>query len=37
MVGGAPVTELVREKTGCDFYCKDVYEGIQLAMKVYDS
>ncbi len=36
MVGGAPVTELVREKTGCDFYCKDAYEGIQLAMKVYD-
>ena len=37
MVGGAPVTDLVKEKTGCDFYCKDAYEGVKIAMKVYSS
>lgn len=36
MVGGAPVTELVREKTGCDFYGKDAFEGVKYARKVYN-
>jgi methylmalonyl-CoA mutase cobalamin-binding domain/chain len=35
MIGGAPVTELVRKKTGCDYYCKDAYEGVKTAFKIY--
>lgn len=35
MVGGAPVTDLVAKKTGCDFYGKDAYEGLKYANKVY--
>ena len=35
MVGGAPVTELVREKSGCDFYGKDAFSGVKYAREVY--
>lgn len=34
MIGGGPVTELVREKTGCDFYGKDAADGLQYALEV---
>ena len=34
MIGGGPVTELVREKTGCDFYGKDAAAGANYALKV---
>jgi methylmalonyl-CoA mutase cobalamin-binding domain/chain len=34
MIGGGPVTELVREKTGCDFYGKDAVAGTNYALKV---
>jgi methanogenic corrinoid protein MtbC1 len=35
MVGGAPVTELVRDKSGCDFYGEDAFSGVKYARKVY--
>lgn len=35
IVGGAPVTLLVAEKTGCDFYGKDALSGLRYASKVY--
>jgi methylmalonyl-CoA mutase cobalamin-binding domain/chain len=34
MIGGGPVTELVRKSTGCDFYGKDAAAGVDYAMKV---
>jgi len=34
MIGGGPVTELVREKTGCDFYGKDAADGMNYALEV---
>jgi methylmalonyl-CoA mutase cobalamin-binding domain/chain len=34
MIGGGPVTELVRQSTGCDFYGKDAVAGIEFALKV---
>ena len=34
MIGGGPVTELVREKTGCDFYGRDASAGVNYALKV---
>lgn len=34
MIGGGPVTELVREKTGCDFYGKDAVAGMNYAISV---
>ena len=34
MIGGGPVTELVREKTGCDFYGKDAVSGTNYALEV---
>ena len=34
MIGGGPVTELVRERTGCDFYGKDAVAGVNYALKV---
>ena len=34
MIGGGPVTELVRKKTGCDFYGKDAAAGVNYALKV---
>ena len=37
MVGGGPVTELVREKTGCDFYGKDAAAGTRYAMEVVEA
>jgi len=33
MIGGGPVTELVREKTGCDFYGKDAVSGTNYALE----
>lgn len=36
MVGGGAVTELVCEKTGCDFYGKDALAGVKIASKVYN-
>lgn len=35
MVGGAPVTDLVAEKTGCDYYGKDAFSGVNFASDVY--
>ncbi|MHB1254100.1 MAG: cobalamin B12-binding domain-containing protein [Candidatus Humimicrobiaceae bacterium] len=35
MVGGGPVTELVAEKTGCDFYGKNAFAGVKFAEQVY--
>jgi 5-methyltetrahydrofolate--homocysteine methyltransferase len=35
MVGGAPVTELVREKSGADFYGEDAFSGVKYAREVY--
>jgi len=37
MVGGGPVTELVREKTGCDFYGKDAVAGTNYALEVIEA
>lgn len=36
MAGGAPVTELVAEKTGCDYYGKDAVSGVKFALSVYE-
>ena len=33
MIGGGPVTELVCEKTGCDFYGKDAVSGTNYALE----
>ncbi len=35
MVGGAPVTELVKDKTGCDYYGKDAVNGLKFVSKIY--
>lgn len=35
MVGGAPVTELVKEKTDCDYYGKDAVNGLRFVSDVY--
>ena len=35
MIGGAPVTDLVAQKTGCDFYGKDAFSGIKFASDIY--
>ena len=35
MVGGSPVSELVVQKTGCDYYGKDAFAGIKFASGVY--
>ncbi len=37
IIGGAPVTELVAEKTGCDFYGKSALSGVRYASEVYVS
>lgn len=34
MIGGAPVTETVAEKTRCDFFGKDAQAGVNYALKV---
>lgn len=34
MIGGGPVTDLVREKTGCDFYGRDAVAGANYALEV---
>lgn len=35
MVGGAPITKLVADSTGCDYYGKDAYDGLKYAKKIY--
>lgn len=35
IIGGAPVTDLVAEKTGCDYYGKDAFSGIKFASGIY--
>ncbi len=35
IIGGAPVTELVAEKTGCDHYGKDALSGLRYATEIY--
>lgn len=35
MIGGAPTSELVREKTGADFYGKNAFDGVKFASKIY--
>ncbi len=34
MIGGGPVTDLVSEKTGCDFYGRDAVAGTNHALEV---
>jgi methylmalonyl-CoA mutase cobalamin-binding domain/chain len=34
MIGGGPVTELVRQSTGCDFYGKDAAAGVDFALRM---
>jgi methylmalonyl-CoA mutase cobalamin-binding domain/chain len=34
MVGGAPVTGIVAEQTGCDFFGEDAASGVNFALKV---
>ena len=34
MIGGAPVTEVVAEETGCDFYGKDAAAALDYALNV---
>jgi methylmalonyl-CoA mutase cobalamin-binding domain/chain len=35
IIGGAPVTELVAEKTGSDCYGKDALSGLRYASEIY--
>jgi methylmalonyl-CoA mutase cobalamin-binding domain/chain len=35
MIGGAPVTELVREKSGADFYGQDAFAAVKYAKIIY--
>ena len=35
MVSGAPASELVKEKTGADFYRKDAFYVIEIASEIY--
>lgn len=35
IIGGAPVTELVAEKTGCDSFGKSALSGVKFASEVY--
>jgi methylmalonyl-CoA mutase cobalamin-binding domain/chain len=34
MLGGAPVTEVVAEETGCDYYGKDAAAAVEFALNV---
>jgi len=34
MIGGAPVTEVVAEETGCDYYGKDAASAVDYALRV---
>ena len=36
IIGGAPITELVAEKTGSDYYGKDALSGLRYASEIYD-
>jgi methanogenic corrinoid protein MtbC1 len=35
MIGGAPISEFVRQRVGADFYGKDAFEGVKIASRVY--
>jgi len=35
MIGGAPITEFVRERIGADFYGKDAFESVKIAQRIY--
>jgi methylmalonyl-CoA mutase cobalamin-binding domain/chain len=35
MIGGQPVTELVKTSSGADFYGKDALDGVRFAHRVY--
>ncbi len=37
MIGGAPVTEVVAEETGCDYYGKDAASAVEYALKVVNA
>ena len=37
IIGGGPVTDLVCEKTGSDFYGKDAVAGVNYALKVVNA
>ncbi len=37
IIGGAPVTELVAEKTGSDYYGKDALSSIRYASEIYNA
>ncbi len=37
MIGGGPVTDLVCEKTGSDFYGKDAVAGVNYALKIVNA
>jgi len=37
MVGGAPVTEMVAEETGCDYFGKDAASGAKYALSVIEA
>jgi methylmalonyl-CoA mutase cobalamin-binding domain/chain len=35
IIGGSPITELVKNNTGCDYYGKNAVEGLKLIKEVY--
>lgn len=35
MIGGAATSELVRKKTGADFYGKDASDVVRYALRIY--
>ncbi len=37
MIGGAPVTEVVAEETGCDYFGKDAASAVDYALKVVNA
>jgi len=37
MIGGAPVTEVVAEETGCDYHGKDAASAVEYALKVVNA
>ncbi len=36
MIGGAPITDFVRDRVGADFYGKDAFEGVRFARRIYN-
>ncbi|MDZ7837326.1 MAG: cobalamin-dependent protein [Actinomycetota bacterium] len=35
ILGGSPVSELVKDNTGCDYYGKDALSGLKIINKIY--